>query len=938
MNIRLAGGVVAAERCAWTPGASGPERVDGADQPGAPPGAPVALGPEDAGEDDVRCAVAALRLLVADGGAVAAGAGVDLGRGFRSALLAGARGDQRDAALAALRAVGAQGTGRLGDRAGVMVALFGPSATKRVGAAAARAVEEGRWDALHLASAASDVLGPEQLEDVLVLDAPEPVIPGGSPSVLGADLRRVLEPVPRPRRLDLVLDLWARVLEHQADAARRERRRATQSRRDRVEDLRARRRHAADERALQWLRSDLGTDPSVAEAARWVPPDAYWHIVLWGLFRDALAATALLRTAVAVADHGIEEGLARSVDVLDAAVHEARDDATVHDTRRVPGLTGLPVRPGAYVRDLRRQVGKADDARLAGYVRPRLACARDYALVIVQEIVEALDQFDTRVPATALRGWAEVSLGGWRSRAGYRGDRPPGEWEGIGPWAARMLAREPLADRVAGAGGDPAAVEVIGDFLWYVELIDALARVLGHDRAQAEPGTGEPWYSHEPEPEPETGPGYGSITQAVSGTAQLVAFGAVPPKGVRTWSGLVDAMWAGSAVTEALTGEFRIPAPPASLDGAEVGGHRVKVARTARDLAEWAGYMGNCIAAYADDAENGTSVLVGLYGPGGRLVANAEMTALKPAARGWCVSQIEGRFNESAPRELAEAFRARVGAIPGAAPAVTDDGGAAGGPPGGAPFARPVRRRAGDRLLEEAGPALRERVRLDGAALEVLAAVAETTPDAAAVRVRRSSLDRLAKDCARVLDGAGIARVWEATAHRPLRDAVEALDPALRDRFGSLPLLFGEPPLPKSLRRLVRLPGLADAYAVDLAARRVRRALGLLAVRDDPAVARAVRRRTTEPLLCALTVHTTCARPAIPLVPVSAPRGATVPGFPATTLADEDGPWRRAFPDARELGSDIGVFWTEIAEHGMRVPASWPPPGGWPALWSRAHR
>ncbi|MFV2176488.1 hypothetical protein, partial [Actinomadura sp. LOL_011] len=84
MNIRLAGGVVAAERCAWTPGASGPERVDGADQPGAPPGAPVALGPEDAGEDDVRCAVAALRLLVADGGAVAAGAGVDLGRGWTS--------------------------------------------------------------------------------------------------------------------------------------------------------------------------------------------------------------------------------------------------------------------------------------------------------------------------------------------------------------------------------------------------------------------------------------------------------------------------------------------------------------------------------------------------------------------------------------------------------------------------------------------------------------------------------------------------------------------------------------------------------------------------------------------------------------------------------------------------------------------------------------
>ncbi|WP_158642308.1 hypothetical protein [Actinomadura sp. WAC 06369] len=929
MNIRLAGGVVDARRSAWIAGPSGPVRADGA---GAEPGTPVALGPEDAPDGDVRRAVAALRVLVAGGGDVAAGAGVDLGARFRSGRLEGARGDRRDAVLAALRAVGVRDARRLGDRAAVMVALFGPSATKRVGAAAARAAEEGRWDALHVASAASDVLGPEQLERVLELAAPEPVVPGGSPSALGADLRRVLAPVPRPRRPDLVLDLWRRVAEHRVEEARRERRRATQSRRDRVADLHARRRHSEDERVLQWARGDLGADASFADYARWVPPDAYWHIALCGLYRDALAATALLRTAVAVADHGVREGLARSADLLDAAVEQARDDAAVYDARRVPGLTGLPPRPGAYVRDLRRKVGEPEDARLAGYVRPRLACARDFALVVVQDIVRALDEVDTRVPETALRGWAEVPVGGWRRGAGY-GVRPPEEWDGIGPWAARMLDRAPLPARVAEAGGDAAGAEVIGDFLWYVDLIDALAQVHGRERAQAEPGTGEPWFSHDAEPEPDDRPGYASVTQAVAGTARLVAFGGVPPGNARTWPALVESLLTGTAVTEALTGEFAVPAPLAALDGAEVGGHRAKVARTARDLAEWAGYMGNCIAAYFPEGESGKSVLVGLYGASGRLVANAEVVRLRPAARGWCVAQIEGRFNQEAPRELAAAFRARVEALPGDAPAA-EEGGA---PDAGGPPARPARRGAGDRLLAEAGPALRELVRVDGAALGVLAAVAATAPDAAAVRIGRSDLDRLARDCARALDGraADLAGLWEATAHRPLRDAVEALDPAARDRLAPL---SGEPPLPKSLRRLVRLPGIADAHAIELAARRVRRAVGLLAVRDDPALARAVRRRPAAGPLCALAVHVTCARPGIALAEVAAPRRATVPGFPAASLADEDGPWRRAFPVVRELGADTGAFWDEAAEHGLRVPASWLGSGGWPALWARAHR
>ncbi|WP_396454867.1 hypothetical protein, partial [Actinomadura sp.] len=184
---------------------------------------------------------------------------------------------------------------------------------------------------------------------------------------------------------------------------------------------------------------------------------------------------------------------------------------------------------------------------------------------------------------------------------------------------------------------------------------------------------------------------------------------------------------------------------------------------------------------------------------------------------------------------------------------------------------------------------------------------------------------------------ADLVGLWEATGHRPLASALGALDPALRERFDRLPLLLGEPPLPKTLRRLVKDPSIADAYALDLVARRIRRAIGRLALTDDPVIARALAKPSTEPLLCALAVATACGAPGADLAAVMPPRTVTVPGYPATTLHDEDGPWPRALPAARELGADTAVFWDEIAEHGLRVPASWLAHGGWPGLWSRAH-
>jgi hypothetical protein len=344
-------------------------------------------------------------------------------------------------------------------------------------------------------------------------------------------------------------------------------------------------------------------------------------------------------------------------------------------------------------------------------------------------------------------------------------------------------------------------------------------------------------------------------------------------------------------------------------------------------------------------------VLTGLYDKNGVLVINAELVRRRPAARGWQVSEIAARFN-SAPDEGAERqFRDWVAAVPGAvadetAPARLDE----------LPPVPAARRRAAPRLAEHAGPALGALARqaweeeVGAEVIGAFATLAGTAPDAALGRLRRMRPGSLADACRREL-GAGAAELeglWTVTGVRPLRTAVAALDQALRDRFGQLSLLLGDPPLPKSLRRLVRLPAIADAYALDLAAREVRRAIGQLTIEDDPVIAGALADRVSEPLLCALTVMITCRAPAIDLATVAPPRNVTVPGhpatvvivpgYPATALGDEAGPWQRALPEARELGADPGRFRDQVAEHGLRVPVSWLAAGGWTALWGRAHR
>ncbi|MEO3840864.1 hypothetical protein [Streptomyces sp. B22F1] len=976
MRFRLADGVVTTGQAAWAARSGLPVRL--AERTGAPAGAPVALGPPEAGEEPAAAAVAALERLVAAGGAVAAGAGVDLGGGFRSARLAGARGDKRDAVLAALRALGPADAGRLGDRAATTVALFGPAATKRVGAAAARAAAEERWGAVRLAAAASDVLGPEQVEEILALDAPAGVDPveGGAPSVLAEHLGRVLGPLPGPRRPAVLTDLWDRVLDGRDRQARRERLLATQGRQGRVAELRTRRAKFEEELVFRWAPHDgpAGGTPLLA-AAWWTPGDAYWHALLHRIVQDAQAATVLLRTAVAVTDHGPAVGLAHMEAQLAAAVAATGDAAAARAARRVPGLTGLPARPASHARELHRQVLKHGPAKVPyeTQVRPRLARARDYALVAVEE-VDRLLRGELPVPEEVLHDWAAGDLSGWRRATGYSPVRPPGEWAESPPWVlGRFGTRDTLAARLASrrARGEPAAprdAEVLGDLLWYAELADALAQLHGHEAAAVTPYGGPLGLDHDPPPAAEPlVPRLDSVALAVSGAAQLVALGGTPGKGVKTWAGLIGSLRADVDVAEALSGEFPVPPPLAAVDATLVPGTRARfrLARSARTLAEWADYMGNCIATpyYVDAALKGRSALAALHDDKGRILVNAELRPARPAERGWLVGELAGRFNDAADQALEERFRRWVATLPGTeppeqAPAPRDE----------TPAAPARRGRAAPRLVAHAGPELArfaeaawaEQVTdrtaavyaglaatvpatAAGAARGTRTGTAAAAPAAAAAaltRLRRLGPASLAHACRRALDDGTVrpADLWAATGVRPLAAAVAALDPALRDRFEQLELLDGAGPLPKALRALVRRPAVAPAYAIGLMGLRVREALGQLLYEDDAALARAVSRRPPAPLLCAAAVAVTCRAPALPLAAVAEPRAVTVPGFPATTLDDPEGPWQHAFPAARELGADTAAFWDGVAAGGLRAPASWLAAAGWPALWARAHR
>ncbi|MER7277703.1 hypothetical protein ABT369_25010 [Dactylosporangium sp. NPDC000244] len=1010
MTARLTGGVVPAPH----------ERVlpPGADRPGQP----VAVGPAEAGEAPAAAALERLRALVDRAGVVAADAGVDLGGGFRSARIEGGAGNRRDGMLAALRVLGAE---PLGAPAAVSVALFGIEATKPLGAAAARAVADGRWAALRFAVAAAEVLGPEQLVRLLEVTgteaarAPEalgpeqPVrllevtgteaarapdaehrpggdgddadpFPDGLPSVVGEHLRQVLEAVPRARRPRLLLSLWDGVCAHLEARRRTRRRRETQARVDRRDDLRARYEVHSDDEIVDAVRRSLRREPSVADAARWSIPQTYRHQRATGVLHDCLAATVLLRLAVSVADTGTAAALVRHRDEITAAGALLDEPAVRLATRAVPGLTGLPARPGVILRGLERRLrhpSRDDDA----FVRNAIANARAYGRLALEHaddlLYEMTDEPDGRVRKIAER-WAARSMDDWREKAGpLCPGRAAGWWQ---PPLFATAESPSIGHRIA--RGEPVR-ETIGDLVWLAELGDALARLGGDSAAVVEYGrVPQIVYDVPAAEESPLAPRWDSIALVAGGTAQLAGLAglrdgapaAAAARRARGWGELISVLQGEAAVVEALTGSFALPDAILAADGAVLpgGGERIEIALTPRRTAEWGAYMGNCIGAqwHTADALAGRAFLVAVRTED-RILLNAD---LRPTARGWRIQQLRARFNQDPEPELAERFRAWVATLPPppdpGRPRATE-------PPAPRHAPEPARQRRG-RVRTPAGRISAEHAAALGsladsavrsepvaAAVSLLARLTDGTAGdgvAAMTALRRMSPAALVRAVAAALEAgdpaagpaagraagraAGPAGPAAGPAVGPARDGdgltagqvwlaggVRPLGGVLADYgVAELAPLALDEPLAGALRTVAKAPGVAEARTVEVVSRRVRRAAGTLLRGGSPVLAGRRPEGIGVAMLCACALAVTSW--AGPGVAVAGPRRVTVPGFPASALHDEDGPWQAAWPDAVELGADRDVFWERIAEHGLLVPAAWVGAGGWVALWTRAHR
>ncbi|MET0491958.1 MAG: hypothetical protein ABW000_02380 [Actinoplanes sp.] len=930
--VKLAGGIVAGVD----------RRIAGVDPSirvaALPPGDPVAVGPAGVEPGDETRARASLRRLIAAGGVVAAGADVDLGGGFHSARIEGGAGDRRDAVLAALAVP--QFADRLGAPAALLVALFGPAATKPLGAATLEAIAAGRWPALRYAVAASDLLGPEQLVRLLSLTAPEGVdpFPDGLPSVVAGHLGRALGAYSAARRLRLLTDLWEQSCAAGTERLRRERLRESQGRQDRFEDLRDRRKAMENDTLDVVLHSVFGREPDLREVALWRPPGRYWAARFNRMMNDALAATVLARVAVTAAEAGVEEALVRHRTEIEAGAATLTNAEAGISARKAAGRTGLPARPGNYLRDLRDRVPRG--ARREAYVRERLARARDYgrvAMDVADDFLTVRAYGDPGHDQDGVKAWALAGLGPWRAEVGYLSPDRLGGWDFYRPYQDV----EPLASRLT--ADPPAATELCGDFFWYAELADALARLHGHPAAEITPSDVGPEIVVDPAaPDEPLVPKADSIALAAARTAQLVELGGKPAPRPRSFTELVAGLLAEAGIAEALTGGFPIPPavdaadgtvlpgaiPPAVdaadgsvLPGAEV---RIEVARTGRQLADWAGYMGNCIAGeyYAAQAAEGRSVLVALRGADGKLVANVE---LRRSTGRWRVSEIRARFNDEPDAELLHRTREWVRTL--TPPPVE--------PP--APEIAPARRRparrpaAAARMTRELGDRLAAAVPVRPSA--VLAGLIGAPPTAEGlVALRRAGSAAVIRGCRSALSGSGVDELWQASAGRPLSEAVAALPEGERERLA--PLLI-DAPMPGASRRLARLPGVAPAWTAEMVALRVRAALGELVRRDAPELADAMVSRPHGPLLraAALTV-TSWGGVAAPVTAVAGRRRVTLPGYPRSSLRDAG--WEAAWADAVELGAVREAFWEQIAGHGLLVPSSWLRAGGWVQLWGRS--
>jgi hypothetical protein len=673
-RIRCSGGIVLAEgRRAWLVEGSGEEVRDWRRFAAAP----VVVGPSDASARDVERARREARRLVAAGGALVAAAGVDLGDGFRSARLDGGGESRRDAVLAALEVLGVDQASRIGDQAAVLVALFGPRATRRVGALAREVMASGNLSSLRLAVAASDLLGPEQLEDVLrwglALTPGVDPVQQGSTDLLAERLGAVFGSFPPHRRLALIRSLWDDVMAWQRSAharARARRRRFSEARVDAWQRQIARQDEACWRAAA---RSQLGDRPSATAMLMWAPGPPEWTQALERAFQEAISATALLRTAMAAEEGPVEVAVLRHLDQLAyaATAHlrhvpdrvealrslEPRGSAASDRAAAVAAATVLATDPQTAERVVEVGGIRVDRDHLGPSLARTLSDACELSQAVLRwamELCRTMSEvpFDVRsTPAVAE----------WRAVAGYSAVRDPHLWphRDVGP-----TDRLSLAERLAGEPADPMTIELLDDGLWLADLADAVAQWYGHEQA-AIAWFGLDGIDVDPPLEPPDPrlPLVESLPLAVAGAAQLVSLGAAPPARPASWGALVESLVA-AAEALGMADEFPVAPEVADWNSRELPGTglTVEVARTARQLAEWGNYMGNCIATYAEDAGEGYA-LMALRDPTSRLVAN--MAIARSGSR-WRIEQARARFNQPLDDELEQAIRRWVNRLKGA--------------------------------------------------------------------------------------------------------------------------------------------------------------------------------------------------------------------------------------------------------------------------------
>ena len=522
---------------------------------------------------------------------------------------------------------------------------------------------------------------------------------------------------------------------------------------------------------------------------------------------DAIAATALLRFAKTMSDEGLAAAARRHRDELVAADTCLTDEERTAASRRPEGAYSHPARPGRYVHDLTKLLRPAQQitAKIETHVKERVGMARNYGVVIfdaVAQLTRDLDERPLRNCWDTCKPWNVAHLRPWRAAARF--SRAPGAQEqppladahpdGPAQTLAQRLAADPAAD--------PACVEAPHDLLWFADLADALAPFHGNESAMVQHAQPTPDLDYRTPPSPEPGrPFTGSVPQAAAEVAQLVAFGATPPPRCGSWPALSDGVCADAVIAAAGADAFPIPFEVSTVDKKVIPGTglTVELGREPRQLADWSGYMGNCIGQpwYAEEARRGHCVLMALRDKDdGRIVANLDV---RRRVGGWQIHELRARFNDAVPAPLEKTVKGWVAELPVPAPPT---------PKPLLPVPSPrsrrgsARRPAAARLHPGLTAALTAAVERELTAARAAGArrvyaelarglgqpgqPADFESDAAVIALKRVGPARHVELVRAALEtGPSASALWRATRVRPLATAVSRLDPALRDYDGS---------------------------------------------------------------------------------------------------------------------------------------------------------